>query len=69
MSVSELETATSLNPKTIGSRLSELNKAGAVEQVETPRAQDGTRSRRPGSTGCTRSSQKKFPRVPQASPA
>jgi DNA-binding transcriptional ArsR family regulator len=34
MSVSELETATSLNPKTIGSRLSELNKAGAVERRE-----------------------------------
>ena len=34
MSVSELETATSLNPKTIGSRLSELNKAGAVERKE-----------------------------------
>ncbi|MDA4122142.1 MAG: hypothetical protein OK456_03045 [Thaumarchaeota archaeon] len=34
MTVAELETATSLNPKTIGSRLSELNKAGAVERRE-----------------------------------
>ena len=34
MSVGELETATSLNPKTIGSRLSELNKTGAVERKE-----------------------------------
>ncbi len=34
MSVAELETATSLNPKTIGSRLSELNKVGAVERRE-----------------------------------
>src|SRR5580698_6299105 len=32
MSVSELETSTSLYPKTIGSRLSELNKTGAVER-------------------------------------
>ena len=34
LSVSELEVATSLNPKTIGSRLSELNKVGAVERRE-----------------------------------
>lgn len=34
MSVSELETTTSLNPKTIGSRLSELNKVGAVQRRE-----------------------------------
>lgn len=35
MSVAELETATSLNPKTIGSRLSELNKVGAVERRDS----------------------------------
>jgi hypothetical protein len=35
MGVSELETATSLNPKTIGSRLSELNKVGAVERKDS----------------------------------
>jgi predicted transcriptional regulator len=32
MSVQELEVATSLYAKTIGSRLSELNKSGAVER-------------------------------------
>src|SRR5580698_8748763 len=38
MSVAELEAATSLISKTIGSRLSELNKAGAVERRDA----DGT---------------------------
>ncbi|MCS4540152.1 MAG: winged helix-turn-helix domain-containing protein [Thaumarchaeota archaeon] len=35
MSVSELEAATALNPKTIGSRLSELNKLGYVERRDS----------------------------------
>lgn len=34
MNVSELQTATSLLAKTIGSRLSELNKSGAVDRLE-----------------------------------
>jgi DNA-binding transcriptional ArsR family regulator len=47
MSVSELETATSLNPKTIGSRLSELNKVGAVERRDS----EGTGRYRATTTG------------------
>ncbi len=35
MSVSELEAATGLNPKTIGSRLSELNKLGYAERQDS----------------------------------
>ncbi len=35
MSVSELEATTALNPKTIGSRLSELNKLGLVERKDS----------------------------------
>ena len=62
MSVSELETATSLNPKTIGSRLSELNKVGAVERRESEGTGD-TRSRRRGYTGCTLSSRRSSPRA------
>jgi hypothetical protein len=68
MSVSELETATSLNPKTIGSRLSELNKAGAVERRDA----DGTGRYKVTTTGVHwlhTQLQKKFPKQPQASPA
>jgi DNA-binding transcriptional ArsR family regulator len=68
MSVSELETATSLNPKTIGSRLSELNKTGAVERRES----DGTGRYKVTTTGIHwlhTQLQKKFPKSAQASPA
>jgi len=63
MSVSELETATSLNPKTIGSRLSELNKVGAVERSEA----EGTGRYRVTTTGIHwlhTQLQKKFPKSP-----
>jgi hypothetical protein len=68
MSVAELETATSLNPKTIGSRLSELNKVGAVERRES----DGTGRYKVTTTGIHwlhTQLQKKFPKGAQASPA
>jgi hypothetical protein len=68
MSVSELETATSLNPKTIGSRLSELNKSGAVERREA----EGAGRYRVTTTGVhwlSSQLQKKFPKQPQPSPA
>ncbi len=68
MSVSELETATSLNPKTIGSRLSELNKVGAVERRES----EGTGRYKVTTTGIHwlhTQLQKKFPKGAQASPA
>jgi len=67
MSVSELETATSLNPKTIGSRLSELNKVGAVERRDA----EGTGRYKVTTTGVHwlhTQLQKKFPKVPQPSP-
>jgi hypothetical protein len=67
MSVSELETATSLNPKTIGSRLSELNKVGAVGRRDA----DGAGRYKVTTTGVHwlhTQLQKKFPKQPQASP-
>ncbi len=67
MSVSELETATSLNPKTIGSRLSELNKVGAVERRES----DGAGRYRATTTGIHwlhTQLQKKFPKGTQTPP-
>jgi hypothetical protein len=66
MSVSELETATSLNPKTIGSRLSEVNKVGAVERHDS----DGTGRYKVTTTGIHwlhTQLQRKFPRPAQAS--
>jgi hypothetical protein len=68
MSVSELETATSLNPKTIGSRLSELNKVGAVERRDA----DGTGRYKVTTTGVhwlSTQLQKKFPKPAQVPPA
>ncbi len=68
MSVSELETATSLNPKTIGSRLSELNKVGAVGRRDA----EGTGRYRVTTTGVhwlQSQLQKKFPKQSQGSPA
>jgi hypothetical protein len=65
MSVAELESATSLISKTIGSRLSELNKAGAVER----RDNEGVGRYRVTTTGVHwlhSQLQKKFPKVPQA---
>ncbi len=67
MSVSELETATSLNPKTIGSRLSELNKAGAAERRDV----DGTGRYKITTTGVHwlhTQLQKKFPKGAQVPP-
>jgi len=67
MSVSELETATSLNPKTIGSRLSELNKVGWVERRDA----EGTGRYKVTTAGVHwlhQQLQKKFPRPSQASP-
>ena len=68
MSVAQLETATSLNPKTIGSRLSELNKAGAVERKD----EEGTGRYKVTTTGVhwlQTQLQKKFVRPAQVSPA
>jgi hypothetical protein len=68
MSVSELETATSLNPKTIGSRLSELNKVGAVGRRDA----EGTGRYKVTTTGIhwlQSQLQKKFPKQSQGSPA
>jgi hypothetical protein len=63
MSVAELETATSLLAKTIGSRLSELNKVGAVERRD---AEGGGRYRvtTTGVHWLHSQLQKKFPKVP-----
>jgi hypothetical protein len=63
MSVADLETATSLLAKTIGSRLSELNKAGAVERKDA----DGGGRYRVTTTGVHwlhSQLQKKFPKAP-----
>jgi DNA-binding transcriptional ArsR family regulator len=67
MNVNELQAATSLVSKTIGSRLSELNKAGAVDRVEG----EGTGRYRITTTGVHwLNSQlgKKFPRSGQPVP-
>jgi len=68
MSVADLESSTSLNPKTIGSRLSELNKVGAVERRDI----EGTGRYKVTTTGIHwlhSQLQKKFPKSPQAPPA
>ncbi len=65
MNVLELQGATSLIAKTIGSRLSELNKSGAVDRVEG----EGTGRYRITTTGVHwlhGQLTKKFPRPPQA---
>ncbi len=65
MNVAELQAATSLLAKTIGSRLSELNKAGAVERLEG----EGTGRYRITTTGIHwlhGQVSKKFPKSPQA---
>ena len=65
MNVIELQTATSLLAKTIGSRLSELNKSGAVDRLEG----EGTGRYRIATTGVHwlhGQLTKKFPRSPQA---
>lgn len=65
MSVGELEVATSLYAKTIGSRLSELNKIGAVERREA----DGAGRYKVTTTGVHwlhTQLQKKFPKPVQA---
>ncbi len=63
MSVAELETATSLLAKTIGSRLSELNKAGAAERRD---AEGGGRYKvtTTGVHWLHSQLQKKFPKSP-----
>jgi predicted transcriptional regulator len=63
MNVAELQTATSLLAKTIGSRLSELNKSGAVDRVEG----EGSGKYRITTTGVHwlhAQLSKKFPRSP-----
>jgi hypothetical protein len=65
MSVTELQAATSLLAKTIGSRLSELNKSGAVDRLEV----EGTGRYRMTTTGVHwlyGQLSKKFPRASQA---
>ena len=65
MNVLELQAATSLLAKTIGSRLSELNKSGAVDRLEG----EGTGRYRITTTGVHwlhGQLSKKFPRSPQA---
>jgi len=65
MNVMELQAATSLLAKTIGSRLSELNKSGAVDRLEG----EGTGRYRITTTGVHwlhGQLSKKFPRSPQA---
>ena len=65
MNVLELQAATSLLSKTIGSRLSELNKSGAVDRLEG----EGTGRYRITTTGVHwlhGQLSKKFPRSPQA---
>jgi len=67
MNVVELQGATSLIAKTIGSRLSELNKSGAVDRLEG----EGTGRYRITTTGVHRlhgQLSKKFPRPPQPAP-
>jgi predicted HTH transcriptional regulator len=67
MSVNELQAATSLISKTIGSRLSELNKAGAVDRVEG----EGTGRYRITTTGIhwlNSQLSKKYPRSSQSTP-
>ncbi len=65
MNVVELQASTSLLAKTIGSRLSELNKSGAVDRIEG----EGTGRYRITTTGVHwlhGQLTKKFPRSPQA---
>jgi hypothetical protein len=65
MSLTELQAATSLIPKTIGSRLSELTKGGAADRVEG----DGAGMYRINTTGVHwlhGQLSRKFPRQPQA---
>lgn len=65
MNVLELQAATSLLAKTIGSRLSELNKSGAVDRLDG----EGTGRYRITTTGVHwlhGQLSKKFPRSPQA---
>ena len=65
MNVLELQSSTSLLAKTIGSRLSELNKSGAVDRLEG----EGTGRYRITTTGVHwlhGQLSKKFPRSPQA---
>jgi hypothetical protein len=65
MSLAELQTATSLLAKTIGSRLSELSKSGAVDRLEG----EGTGRYRMTTTGVHwihGQLSKKFPRASQA---
>ena len=65
MNVLELQASTSLLAKTIGSRLSELNKSGAVDRAEG----EGTGRYRITTTGVHwlhGQLTKKFPRSPQA---
>jgi len=67
MNVNELQAATSLISKTIGSRLSELNKAGAVDRVEG----EGTGRYRITTTGIhwlNSQLSKKYPRSSQSTP-
>jgi hypothetical protein len=64
MSVTELQSVTGLLAKTIGSRLSELNKSGAVDRLEG----EGTGRYRVTTTGVhwlQGQLSKKFPRSPQ----
>jgi predicted transcriptional regulator len=65
MNVTELQTSTSLLAKTIGSRLSELNKSGAVDRLEG----EGTGRYRITTTGVHwlhGQLSKKFPKASQA---
>ncbi len=67
MNLAELQAATSLLTKTIGSRLSELNKSGAVDRLE----RDGTGRYRITTTGVHwlhAQLSKKYPRSPQVQP-
>lgn len=67
MNVAELQAATNLLAKTIGSRLSELNKSGAVDRLEA----DGTGRYRITTTGVHwlhGQLSKKFPKTSQAPP-
>ncbi len=63
MSVSELETATSLYPKTIGSRLSELNKVGRRRAAGTPMAPGRYKVTTTGIHWLHTQLQKKFPKA------
>ncbi len=67
LNVAELQASTSLLAKTIGSRLSELNKAGAVDRIEV----EGTGRYRITTTGIHwlhSQLSKKFPKAGQAPP-